>query len=283
METMTVSQCLDSYQLRCHREGIKGVAIPSILRHLRERFQDTPLSDVMTRDVEQMIPDLRTEDYAPATIHAHIAYLRAAMRYAHKKGEFAVLPYFPKIKVDNARTGFFERDEFERVVACLPEPHADIARFGYGCGWRLSEILGLHWSQVDRVRGILRITTSKNGHGRVLPLVGELAKIIDRAWQNRIVGNSLSEWVFHRIGNRIRTTRYWEKWKKACKQANSSRFFHDLRRTAARDMIAAGCDYQTAMAVTGHRSMSMFLRYQIVDMRGIERGLQRLQAYRMAA
>jgi integrase len=221
------------------------------------------------------------DGYTPATVKAHVAYLRAAMRYAYKKGELAVLPWFPTIKADNARTGFFEREEFERVVACLPEPHADIARFGYGCGWRLSEILGLQWSEVDRVRGVIRLTNSKNGHGRILPLVGELGKIIERAWRNRIMGNSLSEWVFHRAGKRIPRTRYWEKWTETCKQAGvSGRLFHDLRRTAARDMIAAGCDYQTAMAVTGHRSMSMFMRYQIVDVRGIQHGLEALEAHR---
>jgi integrase len=287
-----------------------------------------------------MIPDLHTQGYAPATVQAHIAYLRAAMRYAYKKGELATLPYFPSIKVDNARTGFFERDEFERVIACLPDPHSDIARFGYGCGWRLSEILALQWSQVDRVRGVIRLMSSKNGHGRVLPLVGELGKIIERRWKDRMVGElpgvarkarnaeilaltkqrftrrqiaeklgvtraivksvrsgeriagapavdarrdlsgTLSEWVFHRAGKRIPRCRYWDKWTKACNQANSSRLFHDLRRTAARDMIAAGCDYQTAMAVTGHRSMSMFMRYQIVDVRGIQHGLEALDAHR---
>lgn len=335
---LTVSQCLDSYQARCDREGVSGVAIPSILRRLKGRFQDTPLSEVTSRDVEQMSAELlgaprpdraarnaeilaltkqgftwrqiaeklgvtrfivqnvrdrriagvpavdahcNTEGYAPATVQAHIVYLRASMRYAQKKGELAILPYFPTIKLDNARTGFFERDEFERIVTHLPEPYADMVRFGYGCGWRLSEILGLRWSEVDRGQGMIRLQTSKNGHGRCLPLVGELAKIIERRWKARIIGDALSEWVFHRAGKRIEKSSFWYKWNAARNQAGlPGRLFHDLRRTAARDMIAAGCDYQTAMAVTGHRTMSMFMRYQIVDIRGIQHGLEALEAHR---
>jgi integrase len=374
------------------------VAIPGILKRLKARFQDMPLSEVTTRDVEEMISDLREaprqaqnaqnpeilalarqgltrpeiaarlglnygtvqkkirraalntrnadahpdgDGYAPASVQAHISYLRAAMRYAHKKGELPVLPWFPSIKVDNARTGFFEREEFERIVTCLPDPHADVARFGYGCGWRLSEILELQWSNVNRKQGVITIQHTKNGHGRVLPLVGELAKIMERRWEARIVGEllgaarktrgaeilalteqgfarrqiaeklgvsrdlirhaqnrkriagvpavdarrdlsgTLSEWVFHRAGKPIPKARFWQVWSAARNQAGlPGRLFHDLRRTAARDMIAAGCDYQTAMAVTGHRSMSMFLRYQIVDVRGIERGLRALDAHR---
>jgi integrase len=278
---LSVSECLDSYEARCDRDGVRGVAIPSILNHLRARFQDAPLSEVTSRDVEQMSAELLAHPYAPATVQAHIAYLRAAMHYAQKKGELTALPWFPSIKVENARRGFFERDEFERILACLPEPYADIARFGYSCGWRLSEILGLHWSEVDRERRIIRLTTSKNGHGRVLPIVGELVEILERAWRNRIVGDKLSEWVFHRAGHRIPNNRSWNVWNAARNHAGlTGRLFHDLRRTAARDMIAAGCDYQTAMAVTGHRTMSMFLRYQIVDMRGVQQGLRSLEAYR---
>jgi integrase len=228
-----------------------------------------------------MISDLSADGYAPATVQCHVAYLRAAMRYAHKKGELSNLPWFPTIKVENARQGFFEREEFERVASHLPQPYADIARFGYNSGWRLSEVLELHWSEVDREHGIIRLSTSKNGHGRILPMIGELTEIIDRAWRNRPFGEAISEWVFHRAGKRVWKQRFWEIWNAARNQAGlPGRLFHDLRRTAARDMIAAGCDYQTAMAVTGHRTMSMFLRYQIVDVRGIQQGLRALEAHR---
>jgi integrase len=277
----TVLECLDAYERRCERDGITSTAIPSVFRNLRAQFEHATVSKLSTRDVESMMAALKEEGYAPGSVQAHVAYLRAAMRYAHKKGELSSLPYFPVIKVENTRTGFFEREEFERVVAYLPDPHADIARFGYATGWRLSEILGLQWSDVNREQGVVTIQHTKNGHGRILPLVGERAEIIERRWTARGVGDHLSEWVFHRNGRRITRTRYWERWQLACAEAHvKGRLFHDLRRTAARDMIAAGCDYQTAMAVTGHRSMSMFLRYQIVDLRNVTQGLQALDAHR---
>ena len=64
--------------------------------------------------------------------------------------------------------------EFESVVANLPTPVDDVARFAYGSGWRKGEILPLRWDAVDRRERVARLRTSKNGHPRTLPLTGDL-------------------------------------------------------------------------------------------------------------
>jgi hypothetical protein len=56
-------------------------------------------------------------------------------------------------------------------------------------------------------------------------------------------------------------------WRKALTEAKlpSGRLFRDLRRSAVRSLIRAGVDQQTAMRVSGHKTTTMFQRYNILE------------------
>lgn len=170
---------------------------------------------------------------------------------------------------DNARQGFFEHADFEKVVAKLPEPVNDIARFGYLSGWRRGEIVALRWDAVDRAAREVRLRTSKNGQGRVLPLDGELWALIERRWAARTIEQEdgtakMCEFVFHRAGEPVADFR--KPWNDAFKETKvARRLFHDLRRTAVRNMIRADVPQSVAMSISGHKTVSMFMRYNITS------------------
>ena len=54
--------------------------------------------------------------------------------------------------------------------------------------------------------------------------------------------------------------------------------FHDLRRSAVRNLMAAGVDQSVAMRVTGHQTISVFQRYRIVSDDDVRAALERTQA-----
>ena len=60
------------------------------------------------------------------------------------------------------------------------------------------------------------------------------------------------------------------------------RIFHDLRRSAVRDMIRSGVSQSVAMSISGHAGHSIFARYNITDDADVRAALLRTEAYRAA-
>lgn len=267
---ITIDELLENLLTHLKTKGAKSIgSIKSHLKPVRARFALTRAVDLTSTMVEQFIAERMASGKARATANREVQPLKQAFNLARKQGRLTRVPYFPLLKEDNARQGFFEKEEFETVVAGLPDLMADIAWFAYLSAWRKGEIVSLPWSAVDRKAREVRLRTSKSGYGRVLPLDGILWEVMERRWAAReyLLPNgvtALSEFVFHSKGRPILD--FGGPWARACKQAGlPDKLFHDLRRTAVRNMIRAGVPQSVAMDISGHRTISMFLRYNITS------------------
>jgi integrase len=112
--------------------------------------------------------------------------------------------------------------------------------------WRVGEVRTPQWRDYDRSEQTIRLRPehSKNKHGRVLPLVGELATILERRWTLRRLD---CPHIFHHDGKPIGDFR--KSWKRACEAIGlPNRIVHDLGRSGVRHLINAGIDPHTAMA-----------------------------------
>jgi len=124
-----------------------------------------------------------------------------------------------------------------------------------------------------------------------MALAGGLANIIKRcavARAERVVAGIDSPYVFVRATGRVRNTRargrpvddFHIVWNRACKAAGlEGRLFHDLRRSAARNMDRAGVSRHVAMQITGHKTETMYRRYNIVSEQDIRAALVKTQTY----
>ena len=97
--------------------------------------------------------------------------------------------------------------------------------------------------------------------GRILPISPPIAEALARRRARR---DPTSPLVFHRDGIPIR--RWRTAWRTACQAAGvPTRFLHDCRRTAARNLIRANVPERVAMLLTGHKSRAIFDRYNIIN------------------
>jgi integrase len=289
-ERVTVADLLDAYLSHLKTRGAKGVsASRSHLRPVYEILGEMRAVEVTSERVREFLATLSKTKcrggglYAPATVNRMTEALRAAFNLARKEDRLGRVPYFPRLHEDNVRRGFFERADFEAVVAALPEPECDVARFGYLTGWRLGEILPLAWERVDLGAGFVYLWESKNGEPRTMPLDPDLRALLTRRWEARRFTRgdgteAISGFVFHVNGCRLWRLRSWIG---ACNEAGvPGKLFHDLRRTAVRDMIRAGVPQAVAMARTGHKTDAIFRRYNITSGTDLLDAAERLAAYR---
>lgn len=200
-----------------------------------------------------------------------------------RSGKVATKPYILKLATNNARKGFFEYDQFQAVLAHLPDDIKPVVEVAYLTGWRIdSEILTRQRHHLDLKAGWLRLdpNESKNREGRMFPLTPRLREVLEKqiakteALQKEL--GKIIPHLFHRNGAPIKMFR--RSWLTACKKAGvPGKIRHDFRRTACRNLERAGVERSTAMKAVGHLTESIYRRYSIVDESMLKEAAKKLE------
>lgn len=281
---LTFKELTDGYILNYelnNRRSVKDAR--RIVGVLLERFGADKALNVTTTRIEAFKADMLARGAAKATVNRHLAAIRRMYRLAIKAttlraGDAPAIDMLDES--DNVREGFVDPADFENVIAALTDDAVrDVARFGYLSAWRRGEVLSLQWRDVTLTAEggsiLLRRANSKNKRGRTLPLRGELLELIRR---RAAVRQLACPFVFHRNGRPVRDFR--TVWAKAATAAGHDGLkFHDLRRSGVRNMVRAGVSPRIARQISGHKTASVFDRYDIVDEADLASALERTGSY----
>ncbi len=232
---------------------------------LKDAFGGMKATEVNTSVVKRYIEKRLSLGIANATINRELAALKRAFHLAYQctPAKVAQIPYIPMLKENNVRKGFIEHEQYLALKKALPDHLKNVLTFAYFTGWRKAEILGLKWSQVDLREGTVRLEPgeTKNNEGRTLYMEPELAEMMKVMHKQRRMD---CLYVFHRYGKRI--IEFRKSWNKACSAiGRQGLLFHDLRRSAVRNMVRAGIQERVCMTISGHKTRSVFDRYNIVS------------------
>jgi integrase len=254
-----------------HWTDFRGADQMRLDNHILPVFSPRRAATITTAMVIKFTTDRQAAGATNAEINRELAAIKRAFSLALQGGKILWKPYIPMLKENNIRKGFFEREQFLSVRRHLCEDLQPMVTFAYITGWRIpSEVLTLQWRQVDFTAGAVRLDpgTTKNDEGREFPFTAELRELLEaqraKADTLKREGGTICPWVFHRKGQPIRTFR--RSWITACKKAGvPGRIPHDFRRSAVRNLVRAGISERVAMAMTGHKTRSVFERYNIVS------------------
>jgi len=121
-----------------------------IKKHLLPFFGGWRASGVSRDDVLRFIDQQREAEYTNGEINNQLAVVVRRYRLAVEGGKLISRPAIKKLETNNARQGFFEREQFEAIRSYLAPPLQALVTFGYLTGWRIrSEVQTLEWRHVD--------------------------------------------------------------------------------------------------------------------------------------
>jgi integrase len=247
------------------------------LKPVRDFFQFDRLVDITPSKVEAYQDHRLKQGKARATVNREVRYLLHGYKLLFDAREISVYPRVKLLAGENVREGFINKPEFEAVAEHLSPDVQDVVRFLYNSAWRTSEALKLEWNKVDLGDWIVRLTrkNEKTKHPRTLPLVGELHDVIQNRIQKR---RPDCPYVFHRDGKPIKSFR--KAWQTACSAAGLEGIVvHDMRRSAIRNFRKAGIGESDGMKISGHRTNSVYKRYDIIDEQDQRRTMERVQEH----
>ncbi len=231
--------------------------------HLKPYFGGMAANTINPPYIRQYRQMRADEGASKGTINRELALLKAMYNLGADDEVIERVPKIPMYELHNTREEFFEHYQFLALRDAVPEYLKGLVTFAYKTGCRRGEIVNLQWSQVDMKDGkiTLQAKNTKTKEARVFYADSDVREVLSKQFVNR---RTDCPYVFHRNGGKI--IEFRKSWGTACKAAGvPGAHFHDFRRTAIRNMIRVGIDRTVAKKISGHKTDSVFERYNITS------------------
>jgi integrase len=249
--------------------------------HLKDAFGDMPAAKVTTLMTEEYKSRRLDEGAQLATVHRELRALNKMYKLAkkHKRIELGDGPIISMEKEDNARTGFIDDAEFDRLTAVAGELWLRLfLEMLYAFAMRRGELLGLLVEDVDFSNGTIHLKDTKNGDDRIVPMTPKVEELLRAAVAGKKPTDFVFTWGPGKGKKKAEGTpvRWFEpEWKRLFADAGVRlRLVHDFRRSAARAMRNDGTSDIVIMKIGGWKTMDTLHRYQIVDLTDQKRALK---------
>lgn len=251
---------------------------------LDEFFGNAQASQVSTDMLSDYMGKCQRDGLENATINRDMAALHKAFTLGYRCTPKKVqeIPIFPdRLPEATPRKGFVEQAQFDALCAATKELWMRaLITTAYAFGFRRGELLNMRVNQLDLINRTIRLWrgTTKSKEPRMVRMTEDVFVLLTAM----CAGKKRDDYVFTRNGAPIVDIR--DEWTRMTKAAKLPELiFHDLRRSAVRNMVRAGIPERQAMEISGHKTRSVFDRYDIISERDLALATQKIEAAQAVA
>lgn len=192
----------------------------------------------------------------PASVNRELACLSKILKLARENGYLNETPRVKFLREDNKRLRYLSNSEEQRLMETLELRNGDLQPLvvlALHTGMRLGELRNLSWRNVDFSRRQIRVTNTKTGKDRAVPMNDKSRELLHLLRAT----NRTGEQVFNSLPVKVSAA-----FSRVCTKAGiDDLHFHDLRHTFATRLADAGVDAFTIAALLGHSEIQMTARY----------------------
>ena len=260
-------------------ESIKGLPQLDTFFGYDENHPGPSVLQIGTDTARAFVRTRQSEGAGNAVINRSLACLRRMLRVAYDENKIPTMPKINLLKEPPARKGFVELAKFNCLIRMLPTHLQAYVTFLYHCGGRSGEAKLIEWPQVDLQKRLIRLEDeqTKGGVAREVPLPAQLVMMLQE--------------IEPKKGRVFDTTNLRKEWMKACATCKLGSLvavdgkpydpqyaglnLHDLRRSAARNLLQAGVPETVIMKIGGWKTRSVFDRYAVASTADLTAAMQK--------
>ncbi|MFW9851824.1 MAG: tyrosine-type recombinase/integrase [Candidatus Thorarchaeota archaeon] len=226
------------------------------LNQLIPFFKGMKLNKITPRHIEEY-KKKRIEKVKPSSINRELACLKTLFSVAKKwklvdENPAKEVKLFQEQKIEMR---ILDKDEMKRLLDNSCEHLRTIIIIALNTGMRRSEIFKLRWNDIDFINDYIFIKETKSALQRKIPMNSIVSRTIKRMKRE-------SDFLFYNPKTKDRIKDVKTSFKAACRRSGINDFrFHDLRHTAATNMVIGGIDLVTVAEILGHSDIKMTMRY----------------------
>jgi len=260
---------LESTRLHCRPRTIR--TSEAAVRRLKEFFGQARAAEVSRSDCDRYTAERMAKGVGPHTPNRDLACLRAAFTQAKDDGLVERVPKIRMLRTVQGLPRILSREEVAKLLEAAGDLRVAFATAA-GSGLRAAELRWLWWENVDFDDGAISVQAKQDWRPkthceRTVPVSEQLMSVL--AEYRDLVPHGPDDWVFPvpSHGGQWTETGFSHAARRAAERAKiwrpRSKPLHDLRRSWASHLLAAGTPMDTVRRLGGWASSATLERFYL--------------------